>query len=118
MQEDNPHASKKDDLSYSHADLHACTLRKAENGAKGDSATNGGHVPNDFDAVAEELAERGKDGPVYAEVRIRTFTPPAISAGPDDDLLDIDPPVAAMTTQGKLEKSAIGHAQQAQALRR
>ena len=47
-------------------------------------------VPNDFDAVAEELAERGKDGPVYAEVRIRTTTPPAISAGPDDDVLDID----------------------------
>jgi putative DNA primase/helicase len=89
VQEDNPHALKKGDLSYSHADLHACTLRKAENGAKGDSATNGGRVPSDLDAVLEELAERG---PVYAEVRIRTFTPPAISAGPDDDLLDIDPP--------------------------
>jgi hypothetical protein len=51
----------------------------------------GGAVPNDFDAVAEELAERGSNGPVYAEVRIRTFTPPAIPAGPDDDILDIDP---------------------------
>ena len=47
-----------------------------------------GTPPTDFDAVVEELAERG---PVYAEVRIRTFTPPAISAGPDDDILDIDP---------------------------
>ena len=90
VQEDNPHALKKGDLSYSHADLHACTLRKAENGAKGDSATNGGRVPSDFDAVLEELAERRSNGPVYAEVRIRTFTPPAISAGPHDDLLDID----------------------------
>jgi hypothetical protein len=50
-----------------------------------------GHVPNDFDAVAEELAERGKDGPVYAEVRVGTITPPAIAAGPDDDVLDLDP---------------------------
>jgi hypothetical protein len=41
--------------------------------------------------VAEELAERrGSNGPVYARVRIRTVTPPAISAGPDDDVLDID----------------------------
>jgi hypothetical protein len=38
--------------------------------------------------VLEELASRG---PVYAEVRISTFTPPAISAGPGDDILDIDP---------------------------
>lgn len=91
VQEDNPHALKKGDLSYSHADLHACPVAKAKNGAKGDSATNGGRVPNDFDAVAEELAERGSNGPVYAEVRIRTITPPAISAGPGDDLLDIDP---------------------------
>jgi hypothetical protein len=78
-------------LSHSHAGLDAWTVPKAENGAKGDSATNGGAVPNDFDAVAEELAERGSNGPVYAEVRIRTFTPPAIPAGPDDDILDIDP---------------------------
>jgi hypothetical protein len=87
---DNPDASKKGNLSYSHAGLDAWTVPKAENGGEGDSATNGG-VPNDFDAVAEELAERGKDGPVYAKVRIRTITPPAISAGPDDDILDIDP---------------------------
>jgi hypothetical protein len=88
---DNPDASKKGNLSYSHAGLDAWTVQKAGNGAKGDSATNGGRVPNDFDAVAEELAERrGSNGPVYARVRIRTVTPPAISAGPDDDVLDID----------------------------
>jgi hypothetical protein len=29
---------------------------------------------------------------VFAEVRIRTNTPPAISAGLDDDILDIDDP--------------------------
>lgn len=88
---DNPDASKKDNLSYSHAGLDAWTVPKAENGGEGDSATNGGAVPNDFDAVAEELAERGKAGPVFVEVRIGTITPPAIAAGPDDDLLDLDP---------------------------
>ncbi len=70
--------------------MDAWTVPKAENGGEGDSATNGG-VPNDFDAVAEELAERGKAGPVFVEVRIGTITPPAIAAGPDDDLLDLDP---------------------------
>jgi putative DNA primase/helicase len=63
VQGDSPHASKKDDLSYSHADLHACTVAKAKNDAKGDSATNGGPVPNDFDAVAEELVARGDAAP-------------------------------------------------------
>jgi hypothetical protein len=61
------------------------------NGARGGSATNGGRVPNDIDAVLEELAERGWNGPVYAEVRIRTHTPPPIASGPDDDLFDLDP---------------------------
>ena len=30
-----PHGSKNDELSYSHAGLHACTDRKPEHGAKG-----------------------------------------------------------------------------------
>jgi putative DNA primase/helicase len=63
-------ASKNDDLSYSHAGLPACTVANTESGAEGDSATpstplntvNGypAHVPNDHDAVLEELAAQGR----------------------------------------------------------
>ena len=61
----NPDALKKDDLSHSHADLDAWTVEKAENGAKGDSATNGGGVPTDIDAVVEELAAQADPGCGY-----------------------------------------------------
>jgi hypothetical protein len=103
VQELNPHASKSDDLANSHAGLHACTVGKAKNGARGDSATNGGGVPNDFDAVLEELATRPTHRPppghgwqlagtpgAGAVIWIRSRTPPALGP-PGDDVYDIDP---------------------------
>ena len=45
VQEDNPHALKKGDLSYSHADLHACTVQKRKMVRKGILPRMGGAFP-------------------------------------------------------------------------
>ena len=58
VQKELPHALKKANLSYSHADLHASTVENRESGGEGDSATHG-RVPNDYDAVVEERAAQG-----------------------------------------------------------
>jgi hypothetical protein len=120
VQERSLHASKNANLSYSHAGLHARTFRNAESGDEGDSATtstllstgNGrpAHVPSDYEAVLEERAAQGwptngfrpprgrgwhligdlPPGQAMARVFIKEVWPPAISAGPDDDVFDID----------------------------
>jgi hypothetical protein len=119
VQETSLHGSKNANLPYSHAGLHACTLRKAESGAESDSATTGtpldtvnghpgaGPVPlSDYDAVFTERAAQGMPANGYrrprgegwhlaeagpgAVVWIKEIVPPAL--GPvGDDVLDIDP---------------------------
>jgi putative DNA primase/helicase len=42
VQEQSPHASKNGNLSYSHAGLHACTVRNMKSEDEGDSATTWG----------------------------------------------------------------------------
>ena len=42
-------------------------------------------------AISATPEDRREPEPVLARVTIREIWPPAISAGPDDDLLDIDP---------------------------
>jgi putative DNA primase/helicase len=65
VREASSHGSKNANLSYSHAGSHVCTDRNTESGREGHSAS--------------------------ARVWIRAVWPPEISAGPDDDVFDIDP---------------------------
>jgi hypothetical protein len=53
------------------------------------SSGNGGSVPNDYDAVLEELVAQGWRP--TAKVTIREIRLPAIAAGVDDDIEDINP---------------------------
>ena len=72
VQKASPHTSKNDDLSYRHAGLHACTLRKQQNGVRGyvDRADDPDPIP-DFPVCAPK--DNGGAAPGLSEREIHEF---------------------------------------------
>ena len=88
VRETIPHGSKNANLSHSHAGLHACTDRKSENGDASDCDQRISRSTTTSLAPVSDPWE-GLDIPDSLKRTRPRLGPPAISAGPDDDLGDL-----------------------------
>lgn len=86
--EESPRGSKDANLSHRHAGLRACADRKPESGASSEFDQKISHSGATSPAPISDPWE-GLDIPDYLNRNRPCLGPPAISAGPDDDLGDL-----------------------------